>query len=140
MHGSKRFAAISLFAVLLLLMGCASMAGLRTEPMTAGESRNFDADFDRVVDAALQSIKQEGLQIEESYKPNAKTWVILSWKGASAMSWGELVRVVVEKTADEATAVRVITKRKSALSVTAKGDYSQSIFSGISVALKSSSK
>ena len=61
--------------------------------------------------------------------------MIVAKKGTSAWSWGELVRVVVQKSASDRTTVRVLSRRRMATNVTAKGDYSDTIFSNIELAL-----
>ena len=62
--------------------------------------------------------------------------MIVEKKGASAFSWGELERDVDERTSSEKVSVRVLTKRKLATNVTAKGDYSDTIFSNIELQLR----
>lgn len=119
--------------------GCATMGGLREDPLDAGTSRHFDAPFQIVVDAARQSMIDAKLQIEEAYQPSPGTQVMLGKKGTSFWSWGELVRVVVVEGPEgsDPTTVRVLSKRKSGLNFAAKGDYSEAIFSGIELGLVS---
>ena len=123
--------------LVVALAGCATMGGLREDPLNAGKSRHFEAPFVRVVDAARQSMIDAKLQIEEAYRPSPGTQVLLAKKGTSFWSWGELVRVVVVEGRDETdpTIVRVLSKRKSGLNFAAKGDYSEAIFSGIELGL-----
>jgi len=61
--------------------------------------------------------------------------MIVAKKGMSAWSWGELVRVVVQELSNDRVAVRVLSKRRMATNVTAKGDYSEAIFSSIEMAV-----
>ncbi len=62
--------------------------------------------------------------------------MIIEKTDMSLMSYGELVRVVIEKTSDARITVRIITKRKFATNVTAKGHYSSEIFNFIAMKLK----
>lgn len=126
--------------ILVVAAGCASMGGLRDDPLDAGKERTFEAPFPEIVDAARDAVEGAELQIEDAYQPKENVWVILSKKGTSAWSWGELVRVVVvgpeETDQAEETVVRVVTKTKGTLNVAAKGDYSETIFSSIALALQ----
>jgi hypothetical protein len=65
------------------------------------------------------------------------TWTILGKKDASAWSAGELVRrLVIQQTGADSTAVRIISKKRIATNVAARGDYSQAIFNDMELKLK----
>ncbi len=49
---------------------------------------------------------------------------------------GELVRVVVQQTAPDTIAVRIISKKRMATNVAARGDYSQAILNDMELKLK----
>lgn len=123
--------------IALLTAACASSGGLRQEPLADGKSQVFEAPLTVVVDAAREAVVGSKLSIEEAYQPEDGVWVIMAQNDGSALSWGEMVRVVIVKKEDNPnhTVVRVITRRKGTLNITAKGDYSESIFSGIKLAL-----
>ena len=121
---------------LLAVPACATTGGMKSAPITEGVSRSFQGDYDRVLSAARESVVDAGLDIDEVSKVDDKTWMIIAKKGASAWSWGELVRVVVQETGPAETSVRVLTERRMATNVAAKGDYSKSIFSGMEFKLK----
>ncbi len=112
--------ALSLLALLNLAAGCASMGGLRAEPLDAGEVHFYGAPLANVVTAARQAALEVGLDIQEVTQVDSLTWMILGKKGVSLVSWGELVRVVVQQSAEGPVAVRVVTKRKLATSATAQ--------------------
>lgn len=129
----------SIIAAIFLLvfsMGCATTDSLRNSSISEGVPRTFNTEFERVLKASRESVVEVGLNIEDAYQANDHTWVILAKKPTSAWSWGELVRVVVEKNNENETIVRVLTKRKLATNVTAKGDYSNSILSNIALKLQ----
>ena len=107
---------------------CASTAGLRSEPLDAGETKFYSAPLAVVGPAARQAVLSAGLNVDTVSTPDSLTWMIIAKKGMSLFSYGELVRVVVAQTPDRAVAVRVFTKRRLATNVTAKGDWSGAIF------------
>ena len=120
----------------LFISGCATTNSLRNASVSSGVPRSFNAEFDRVLNVARESIVEAGLQIEDVYQTNENSWTIISLKPSSAFSYGELVRVVVQKTYNNTTLVRVLTKRRLATNIFAKGDYSTSIFSNMELKLK----
>jgi ribulose 1,5-bisphosphate synthetase/thiazole synthase len=64
--------------------------------------------------------------------------MVIGTKGASfgpSGSWGSMARVVVEAAGDDATVVRVLSRRRMAKQVAAKEDYSSEILSQIGVRL-----
>ena len=65
------------------------------------------------------------------------TYLIMCKASTSAWSWGEIVRLAVIRASDTQTTVRVYSKRKSAVNIAAKGDYSNTILSNIELKLKS---
>jgi hypothetical protein len=109
---------------------------MRNAPLAEGVPQTYTADFDSVLKAAREAVVEAGLHIEEVNKISETSWSILAKKPTSAWSWGELVRVLVEESSDTATTVRVLTKRRLATNVTAKGDYSKAILSNIELKLK----
>lgn len=132
-----------LFAISLMLvtsvtfLNCTSVSQLSEKPTTAGVSRTFHAGFNQVLKAARESIIEAGLMIESTSEINADTYAIIGRRPTNAWSWGEMVRVVVEKQPSSQTIVRVVTERKVKTNITARGDYSQSILSNIELKLKS---
>ena len=109
---------------------------MRTEPLDRGVSRESSGDYPPVVKAAQTAITSAGLAVDSFDQPNDATAVIIAKKGPSAFSWGELVRVVVTSAGPEKTSIWVLSKRRLATNVTAKGDYSTNIFENIALTLK----
>lgn len=122
---------LKLLAAAILLSGCATSGAMRTSPLGEGIARVFSAELEKVLNAAQESMVEAGLAIEEVTKVDDNTHLILGTKGLSVFSYGELVRLVVERSAPSETTVRVYTKRRLATNITAKGDYSGAIFSRI---------
>jgi hypothetical protein len=118
-----------LVVALILQAACASAGGMRTEPVDAGEAKVYAAPLTVVVPAAQQAVLSAGLDVDQMSQPDSLTWMIIAEKGTSLFSWGELVRVVAQQTPDgSAVVVRVLTKRRMATNITAKGDWSGPIF------------
>jgi len=121
----KRFqiAMLSVIAV-----GCASAGGMHSEPLDAGEVKFYSAPLNTVAPAARQAVLAAGLNEDAVSQPDSLTWMIIAKKGMSFFSWGELVRVVVHQTTEGPVAVRVLTKRRLATNITARGDWSGKIY------------
>jgi|SRR5437867_157580 len=118
------------------LAACASAGGMRAEPLDVGVLREFNGDYTTVLRATRNAVASAGLAVDSFEEVNDSTAMIVAKKGTSAWSWGELVRVVVQKSASDRVAVRVLSRRKMATNVTAKGNYSDTIFSNIELALR----
>jgi hypothetical protein len=123
------------FAVATLI-GCATTGGLQSRPLVDGSSQTYQAEYQKVLRATREAVVAAGLAIDQASQVDSTTWMIVAKKGSSAFSWGELVRVVVQQTAVTETTVRVVSAKKLATNVTAKGDYAQTIFSNVTLALK----
>jgi hypothetical protein len=109
---------------------------VQNAPLHAGDGRTFEANFDRVLGAAQDAMGDTGLKVESSTQVDANTYMLMGKAGTSAFSWGEIVRVVVLRDSPTNTTVRVYTRRKSAVNIAAKGDYSNTIFSNIDLRLR----
>ena len=128
------FCSVSIFVC--MLFSCATVDSIGNAPLSEGVYQTFRADYDMVLRAARKSIIQAGFLIDTARRVNDTTWVIIGKKCISNGSYRELVRVVVEKTGEGEAEVRVLTKRRYVLDLTAKGDYSQPILSNIDSKLK----
>ena len=123
-------------ALPIMLGACASTSTMREAPLSEGEERTFDADFEAVIGAAREAVADAGLGIEDAYEVDDDTFVIIGRARSSAFSYGGYARAVIERVAEGRTVVRVFTKRKVATNVTAKGDYSGPIFSTLTTELR----
>jgi len=121
---------------LIVTTACATTGGLQQEPLDQGASHSFVGNYDTILKAARDATVAAGLHLESVDKVSDKTWTLLAKKDASAWSWGELVRVVVEQSAGDTTNVRIISKKRMATNVGARGDYSQAIFNDMELKLK----
>jgi hypothetical protein len=120
----------------VVFSACATSGALRQEPLDRGVSRTFIGKYDMILNAARDATVAAGLHLESVDKVDDHTWALLGKKDASAWSAGELVRVVVQQTGPDSTAVRIISKKRIATNIAARGDYSQAIFNDIELRLK----
>lgn len=127
--------AILLLAV-LFTSACATVGGIQNAPLDAGTARVFPASFDSTLKAAREAVVEAGLQIESAREVEPGTWIIVGKKAVSAFSWGELVRVAIARQEEQSTRVTVHTQRRLATNVTAKGDYSDTILSNMTLKLR----
>jgi hypothetical protein len=132
----RPFAPCRLVALSSFLLACASAGGMREEPLDVGVVREFNGEYTTVLRATRDAVASAGLAVDSYEEVNDSTAMIVAKKGTSAWSWGELVRVVVQKSASDRVAVRVLSRRRMATNVAAKGDYSDTIFSNIALALR----
>ncbi|HEX9690764.1 MAG TPA: hypothetical protein VGA22_01560 [Gemmatimonadales bacterium] len=131
-----RLGIMTIPVMLAVAAGCSSQGGVQNAPLHAGVGRTFEADFDRTLDAAREAAVESGLRIESATQVDDNTYMIMTKATTSAWSWGEIVRLVVVREAENSTTVRVYSKRKVSINVTARGDYSNTILSNIELKLR----
>jgi hypothetical protein len=132
----RQVAVVGIIAVVLATAACASTGSVRTEPLAAGTTKTYTQSYAQVLAAARASLSEAGLALEEVTELDDSTSMLIGRKGQSFASYGEYVRLLVQRTSSSETAVRVLTKKKMATNVFAKGDYSQQIFSLIDSRLR----
>jgi hypothetical protein len=136
--GSRTLAAAVVLAT-LGLGGCRTVSGMRSAPLTEGVRRSYDADYNDVTRAAQDAVGAIGLSVEEVAQVDPNTWRVIAVAGVSAFSWGELVRVSVQRRPTTPTTpvdVWVLTRRRLATNITAKDDYSPDVFQRMDFALR----
>jgi hypothetical protein len=126
----------SVTSTAVALTGCRTVSGMRDAPVNEGVLRTYNADYQDVTRAADEAVRSIGLTVEEVGQVDAATWRVIATAGVSAFSWGELVRVSVQQHQSRPVAVWVLTRRRLATNVTAKGDYSPEVFSKMDSALR----
>ena len=126
---SLRLASILLAA--LLTSACATKAGLRAAPLTDGALRVYRADLQDTVEAVRASMTSREFEVNTPQEVAPGTWMMVGEKAASAFSWGELVRAVVQPDPGGGTALRIVTRRLATGNVTARGDWSGPIFDDV---------
>jgi hypothetical protein len=130
---------LSMGALVVASLGlaCSSQSGVQNAPLQAGIGRTFDATYEKTLGVAREAAIESGLKVESATEVDPNTYLIMCKASTSAWSWGEIVRLAVIRASDTQTTVRVYSKRKSAVNIAAKGDYSNTILSNIELKLKS---
>jgi hypothetical protein len=132
---------MSLLPASLVALACATVGGLRQEPLDQGIARLFPVPFDAVMAVVPDAVVAAGLGIKESECFGDSVCVVIGTKGLTvglSGNMGSMARVVVEGSGD-GTVVRVITRRRIGTQEAAKEDYSPEILSQIEVRLDLSS-
>lgn len=132
----KKRHSLTVMLGLAALTACATVGGLRSEPLDRGVAKRFPVPLDSVMTVLPDAIVASGLGIEESQCTDAMCMVI-GTKGFSigpSGSWGSMARVVVQADG-ESTIVHVLSRRRRADETAAKEDYHAEIFSQIEVRL-----
>src|SRR5258705_6792862 len=94
MRAPRNACLAALFAS-LCTAACASLGGMRTQPLDRGEMRVYSAPPDRVVAAARWAFEGSGLRVQEVSQVDSATWIILG-SSQPLPGWGSLVRMVVQ--------------------------------------------
>lgn len=87
---------------------CATMGGLKNEPLHAGVIRVYDASPAKAVSAGRDALVGSGIEIKEVNEVQPDVWMIMGNKSAGLASYGELVRMVVEGEGPGPSTVRII--------------------------------
>ncbi len=120
----------------MALAACSTMGGMRTEPLTAGATRQYSADLRTAVAATRDALIGSALDIDDVEPVDDRTWMFLAKRNTSEWSHGELIRVVVEQTNADVVTVRVLSKRRVALEITARSDWSDAVFAQLALDLE----
>lgn len=121
---------VSLLA-LLMLTGCATSSGVMNAPIEAGLSKSFDAPYEQVKDAALNSTQMIGVRVNDAYEAGYAYQIDFE-KGVSLTSNGEIGRVLVFDN-DPGSLVRVYSEKRSKYQITGTDneEFAFMIFMGI---------
>ena len=120
----------------LLAAACASVQGVRSQALDAGDVRFYAAPFGDVVAATRATVLALDINVQDTVTVDSTTWMVLGTKGMSFTSYGEVVRVIVHQTAEGPIAVRVVSKRRLATNITAR-NWTDSIFERLDAILHS---
>lgn len=131
----------STILVLLVVFtsGCANMATVANADASAGQSTDFNADYELVKAATLASLKSLNINISGA-KETEEGYAITFSKAMSAFSWGEVGRALVKPVSDEKTTVSVYTEKRSKMQITGTDQqtFSKMIFEGVNKVLEQS--
>lgn len=108
--------------------GCATSSGIQKNALDKGPAETFSAPMPRVVDATRQSMMELKLGINTDREIDADTHMLVGEIGMSAFSYGEVVRAIIDDNGDDTSTVHVVTQRKLATNIIAKGNWAPDIF------------
>lgn len=125
------------------LQACATLGGLRDEPLTAGVNQEFQGSFEDVLAAARVSLSGAGFTIEDDAPMPSGARLLLGSMPGTFWCDGVVARVIVdvaesegrERPGNPETVVRIVSKKRTHWNM-CRGDYSTSILSGISAGLE----
>jgi hypothetical protein len=110
------------------LAACSTVQSIRSAALTSGNERTFNREMSVVLPAVRQALLEERMTIAQDSLVDENTHILIGETPARGFSWGELVRIVALKRGGDKTTLRVLTQRKMATTLLAKGDYSMDIF------------
>ena len=133
---SKLLAKCVAILVFLALPGSVTLAQqslnkVKNAPLHAGDARTFDQSMKTLIKYTRKACTDAGLVLESAERIDDDTYMILAKAKTSAFSWGEIVRVVLEEKEDLKTVIRIYTRKRVAINVTAKASYTNTIFTNI---------
>jgi len=111
-----------------ILTSCASMSGIESEPLTAGEERTYSAPAEKVKNCISGAAISAGYTIAGQKNIDGSTYCYTLDKAASMSSWGQIARVIVINKDSKSTIVRFINKKKNAMNVTEQLESPRQIF------------
>jgi hypothetical protein len=101
-------------ALALALGACANADSVKERPSDAGITRTFDAPYDLVTRAALEGLSRLKLT-PSAQNETADGYIIQIARPPHGFSWGEVGRILVERSMTPPTTVRVVYERRMAL-------------------------
>jgi hypothetical protein len=119
----------------LLSVGCASTDSIRQDSLSRGTSCEFATSSLLVASAARTSLMELDLEIVDDYLVDSNTTVLIAERGATAWSWGEVVRVAISSTAYNRTTVRIISRPRVLTNITAH-DFTDDVISHMSAKIR----
>lgn len=117
------------------LGACATAETVRDAPVSAGVSDVFQAPYDKVAAATLDTLRGLRVNITGTNEDQDGTKIQIT-KSINLFSWGEVGRVIVERRPPPgtiATPVRVYWEKRSTMQLTgtSQSDFSTELFNGI---------
>lgn len=124
----KRLSTLAWLACSSALVGCSTPGSIRAAPADAGRTFHLAQRCEEVQPLIEDALLELGFVIRSVARREACGVELIAARPLSAFSWGELVRVDVEPSNDEATLLRVVTRRVLHTNVAATGDWSRQIY------------
>jgi hypothetical protein len=130
-----RISLLCMFSV--MMMSCANMDKVKNAPQNAGINKVYKQDFEFVKAATLASMQTLNINIKETSQAD-DVFTITFTKSLSALSWGEVGRVLVAKNDDNKTTIYVYSAKRATYEFASsnQADFAYNIFNGIDDILK----
>lgn len=119
----------------VVLSGCATMAGMRTEPLDMGVAKVYETDLRTAVRSTRDALLGSALEIDDVEELDASTWMFLAKRKSGMWTYGELVRVIVAETGENEVTIRIVSKRRGKFNITARSDWSDAVFAQLALDL-----
>ena len=128
---TRHLTAAIVISAMLVSAGCATVESTAAAP--ADKAKSFTIPFAcasarNALQPALSELKFE---VKTTHDSGDCDRDVVATKGISAFSWGELVRVTLRESDANSTILAVTTKRRDAINITAKGDWSQEVYAAV---------
>lgn|SRR5579883_2059174 len=132
----RKLAVVVATAGVLALGGCADLDTVKNAAKESGTARSFTAPYDEVTAATLESIRQLDVGIAGT-EEKPEGLVVLVSKPLSAFSYGEVGRVLVERSPAPPTNVRIVWEKRYQLQISGTGEdeFSREVFTRIGATL-----
>jgi hypothetical protein len=118
-------------SAMLALAACMPADAVREAPVDAGLARSFDAPFEAVVAATLDSLI--ALKLSVRTEERVSSLHIQVAKTQTAFSWGEVGRVIIERRPAPPTPVHVFWEKRMRVQLTGtdQQEFARDLYKGI---------
>ena len=123
-------AAVSTSAM-LVTAGCATVESTAAAPTEQAKSFTIPIACASAREALQPALSDLKFEVKTTHDSGDCDRDVVAAKGISAFSWGELVRVTLREGDANSTILAVTTKRRDAINITAKGDWSQEVYAAV---------
>jgi len=118
-------------AISMMLAACTTADVVRNAPTDAGLVRSFDAPYERVAAATLDTLI--ALKLSVTTEERVSSLHIHVARPQTAFSWGEIGRVIIERRATAPTPVHVYWEKRMQVQVTGvdQHEFARDLYKGI---------
>lgn len=117
------------------LAGCANASSVKSQAMTEGTERSFDASYEAVVQAVIDGLAQ--LKLSPSDQQDvAEGRMIMVARPPHGFSWGEVGRILVMRSESKPIQVRVVYEKRMPLQwAGSQSGFARNLFAKMDTAL-----
>lgn len=119
----------------LCLAGCANASSVKSQSMTEGVERSFDAPYEAVIQAVIGGLEQ--LKLRPSGREDiSEGHVVMVARPPHGFSWGEVGRILVVRSDTRPVVVRVVYEKRMALQMAgAQSSFARNLFAKMDAVL-----